>query len=819
MKVMLYAGKKSVISEGTMKKLEKIFMCFAVFSLLFFNVVYVKASDAGYVYEELNVYVQINEAREYRVTEKMVIDFEEEMHGIVRDIPLSSDVEKIGVKDIYVTGMPYKVSEDFDNVEIRIGDPDQLVVGRKEVTLEYTLTHYQDYDHDYDYVYLNVLGTDYDAEVHRFHAEVEFPFADELDKYKVTSGRYGSTSNQYVNEYLDGNKLILDANENVPPNTGITVQMRFPEGVFTAAPQYVYPYVIKNNDLKIEVSKNQEFVVTQKIDYQANNNYVMIEIPMISANWSTDYRIDDFNAVGNGSVKDYDDLYYVNVKEGEGRVTVSYTVHPFNLINGEISLKLNEPTQDTKTEHFSLALTMPYIPEVSVYLQRYNDHTKGDRFEISEVDDSLFIKTNDAIEAAEEFILHVPMKASYFTRSIGFYSFFAVILSVALLIVVGIFRFVIYRKSNLVIPVNFYPPKGMNSAEAGYVVDLEVTDTDITSLIFYWADRGYLKIHEIDKAYSFEKIRNADGLMADYEQKLFNRMFDYGKDGFVNKKQLRSFYRDVKDAKKGILNKYTKEKNLALKSAEMIRKFFSNISLMPLFFYLILSNYEIYQNRFGIIIVCVVMVPMFIMAQRTISSMTKKDDGIQSKMFIVIGGFFVLMFLSISVIISRVQLNMLFYVCAICSIAMLVLSKGIHKDTKYREELLAPLLGFKDFIKLVEKDKLEMLLEEDPEYYYHVLPFAQVLHVSNIWINKFKDITLPLPEWYVGERLDMRDFSYVIRDIEREMNQSVSRPKSSGSSFSSSGGSSNGGYSGGGGGFSSGGSSGGGSGGGGSHGW
>lgn len=213
------------------------------------------------------------------------------------------------------------------------------------------------------------------------------------------------------------------------------------------------------------------------------------------------------------------------------------------------------------------------------------------------------------------------------------------------------------------------------------------------------------------------------------------------------------------------------------------------------------------------------MVPMFIMAQRTISSMTKKDDGIQSKMFIVIGGFFVLMFLSISVIISRVQLNMLFYVCAICSIAMLVLSKGIHKDTKYREELLAPLLGFKDFIKLVEKDKLEMLLEEDPEYYYHVLPFAQVLHVSNIWINKFKDITLPLPEWYVGERLDMRDFSYVIRDIEREMNQSVSRPKSSGSSFSSSGGSSDGGYSGGGGGFSSGGSSGGGSGGGGSHGW
>lgn len=808
-----------------MKKIEKIIMCLAAFSLLLFSgadvkAVDVEAAEAGYVYDELNVYVEINEAREYRITETMVIDFQEELHGIVRDIPLMSDVEKVGIKDINVTGMPYKVSEDFDEVEIRIGDPDQLVVGKKEVTLEYTLTHYQDYDHDYDYVYLNVLGTDYDAEINHFHAEVAFPFTDELDKYKVTSGRYGNTSNEYVNEYLDDNKLILDAEEMLPPNTGVTVQLRFPEGVFTAAPQYVYPYVIKNNQLQIEVENNQEFVVTQTIDYQANNQYVTIDIPMISADWnSSDYRIDNFKAVGDGSIKDYDDLYYIHAREGQGSVTVSYTVHPFTLMNGEIALKLNEPAEDTKMENFSLSLTMPYIPEASVYLQRYNDSTKADRFEISNDDQSLFIKTLDSIEAAEEFIVHIPMKASYFTRSFGIYSILAVFLSAAMLILVCVFRFIIFRKSDLVIPVNFYPPKGMNSAEAGYVVDLKVSDTDITSLIFYWADRGYLKIHEIDKAYSFEKIHDADGNMADYERKLFNRMFNYGKDGFVNKKQLRSFYTDVKEAKKGILKKYTKEKNLAVKSADVIGAFFSNISLIPLFFYLILSNYEIYQNKFALIVMCIVMIPMFVMAQRTICSMTKKDDGIQSKMFIFIGGFFVLMFLSISVIISRAQLNLMFFICALSCIAMLVLSKGIHKDTKYRDELLAPLLGFKDFIKLVEKDKLEMLLEEDPEYYYHVLPFAQVLHVSNIWINKFKDLTLPLPEWYVGERLDMRDFSYVIRDIEREMNQSVSKPKSSSSSFSSSDSSSSGGYSGGGGGFSSGGSSGGGSGGGGSHGW
>lgn len=80
------------------------------------------------------------------------------------------------------------------------------------------------------------------------------------------------------------------------------------------------------------------------------------------------------------------------------------------------------------------------------------------------------------------------------------------------------------------------------------------------------------------------------------------------------------------------------------------------------------------------------------------------------------------------------------------------------------------MLGFKEFIKAAEKDRLEMLLEEDPEYYYHVLPYAQVLHVSKIWINKFKDLTVPPPTWYVGEEAwSAKDFDFIVHDIEKEI--------------------------------------------------
>ena len=48
---------------------------------------------------------------------------------------------------------------------------------------------------------------------------------------------------------------------------------------------------------------------------------------------------------------------------------------------------------------------------------------------------------------------------------------------------------------------------------------------------------------------------------------------------------------------------------------------------------------------------------------------------------------------------------------------------------------LNEIIGFKNFIKLAEKNQLEKMLEQDPQYYYHILPYAQVLGVRYLtWI-------------------------------------------------------------------------------------
>lgn len=166
-------------------------------------------------------------------------------------------------------------------------------------------------------------------------------------------------------------------------------------------------------------------------------------------------------------------------------------------------------------------------------------------------------------------------------------------------------------------------------------------------------------------------------------------------------------------------------------------------------------------------------------------------------------------------VMTNTEVSLPTIVITACMILSITCSNGIEKDSKLREQLLIPLLGLKEFIELVEKDRLELLIEEDPQYYYHILPFAQVLHVSDIWTNKFKDITLEVPQWYAGDT-NMNDFDRSMRYMIFDMNATVTPPKASASHHSSSfsehdsSGSS---------GFSSGGSVGGGSGGGGSRSW
>ena len=134
--------------------------------------------------------------------------------------------------------------------------------------------------------------------------------------------------------------------------------------------------------------------------------------------------------------------------------------------------------------------------------------------------------------------------------------------------------------------------------------------------------------------------------------------------------------------------------------------------------------------------------------------------------------------------------------------AVSMISPFIARRTDYYTSELDNVLGFKEFLQAAEKDKLETLLAENPQYYYDILPYANVLGVSDIWEDKFKGLTMEPPSYYRGFTVwDVLIFNSLYRHSYRAYSSAtVSRPSSSsrsGGGFS--------GRSGGGGGFSGGG--------------
>ena len=85
---------------------------------------------------------------------------------------------------------------------------------------------------------------------------------------------------------------------------------------------------------------------------------------------------------------------------------------------------------------------------------------------------------------------------------------------------------------------------------------------------------------------------------------------------------------------------------------------------------------------------------------------------------------------------------------SLISIIDIVLCGLIVSRSDYGKDILAKIEGFKNFIEVAEKERLEALLEDDPYYFYNTLPFAQVLGVTKKWIDKFDKISMQQPPFY-----------------------------------------------------------------------
>ena len=123
-------------------------------------------------------------------------------------------------------------------------------------------------------------------------------------------------------------------------------------------------------------------------------------------------------------------------------------------------------------------------------------------------------------------------------------------------------------------------------------------------------------------------------------------------------------------------------------------------------------------------------------------------------------------------------------------------------------ENIGKVLGLRDFIKTAELDRLKALVEDNPSYYFDILPYAYVLGLTNVWAKKFESIDIKLPEWfdadptgsyipalYMGSAMNHMAGN-VTSSVTKLVRESIMESSDTGGGFT--GGSSGGGFSGGG---------------------
>jgi uncharacterized membrane protein len=144
----------------------------------------------------------------------------------------------------------------------------------------------------------------------------------------------------------------------------------------------------------------------------------------------------------------------------------------------------------------------------------------------------------------------------------------------------------------------------------------------------------------------------------------------------------------------------------------------------------------------------------------------------------------------------------------LASVISLIFTMRMKQRTKKSSELLGKILGFKEFIRTAELDRIKRLVDETPDYFYNVLPYAYVFGLTDKWAKKFEEIAVEPPNWYhsgynghmFNTWIFMSSFNHYTNAMQNNITIPPAPSGGGGSSFSGGGGFSGGGMGGGGGG-------------------
>lgn len=453
----------------------------------------------------------------------------------------------------------------------------------------------------------------------------------------------------------------------------------------------------------------------------------------------------------------------------------------------ELYFNLIGTSWDTTIGNVSFQITMP--KEITEDQAKSLGFTSGG-YGSSRTGDTLYqIKGNTIqgklvrqLKSNQGFTVRMTLPEGYYVYPVDYSLFLVIGLALLGILAAVIFWLLFGNDKRVVESIQFYPPEGYNSLDVAMAYHGKVSMSDIPSLIPYLANEGYLTIKDknrknngevpisrgIVKNITFERVSHYSG--SNESERLFmNGFFRSGSK--VRHSDLAGSFHETCEAilKQENLHSKVKEENYTN------REF--SINAILLIFVALISFVAIFSGLYSdgaSMLACLVSGLIF---AAIMSFMAIRVAGLTRIGGVSVGG---VSGLSIPALLwhiasSWIFLAVIFYagkqflsslagfftyftggllIRLLAAItATLIIAFFMHfmpKRTTKGDEIYGRILGFRTFLQTAQKDRLQMLVDENPQYFYNIIPFAYVLGVSKVWMDKFKDITMPAPSYVAG---------------------------------------------------------------------
>lgn len=358
-----------------------------------------------------------------------------------------------------------------------------------------------------------------------------------------------------------------------------------------------------------------------------------------------------------------------------------------------------------------------------------------------------------------------------------------------------------FRGDDKVIPVvTFQPSEEMTSADIGSLVDGEVDDEDLLSMVPWFAAHGYLAIENEGKKTQLRKLAPLPDGAPDYQRKLFDAFF-CGRDTFTFGDSS-SFGMAWETAKECLAKKYEGKLNN--------RPFALHLLLATFLISLTLCFAQAGPDGWicgGLVNFLLVL---YIVAVSKARSFWKDQIHLTGCANLILAFFAFCtigfgLFIGLGLLItvpsvfedSYLPYPLLYGLMAVM-LLVITFQRRLLRMSDYRRERLAEIEGLREFIRTAEKDRLQMMLDKDERYFYNILPFAMAFGLVDKWAEKFRDLNVRQIEEFGSTPVTHISTCLASRSWSSHVSSSVrsSHGGSGGSSGSARG--SRGGYSGGG---------------------